>query len=468
MKQPAFNTIVVLFGMLAVLETQPTRADDIGTSFTYQGQLKEGGLPANGTYDIEVSLHDGATAGMMVAGSIVFDGGNGNMDAVEVVNGLFSIELDFGDIYDGTALWLEVSVRPHADGSYTTLSPRQALTATPFALYALDAPVDTTLWSTSGANLYNSDFGNVAIGTSTFDSNRLIVKQSSSSSGRGMRIINGNSTKSLQTWVGLSGAVIDAEGTTNLQLRAGGVDRLFIDNATGSVGMGTILPEAPLHVREGSAGSVTANSRSTAVFERSSTNYVSILSPSNTQRGILFGDPGHASDGGIIYNSTTTPDGFQLRTGGNVTRMVIENDGKVGIGTTNPDVKLHIKGGSDVTPSGGGYLVLGSLGGTSISIDTNEIMARNNGNTSKLYLNNEGGDIVFGGTIDINYSIVTNSSSGSSSTASCPAGTRVIGGGCDAGSDTIQHSKPISGGTAWSCRWNGTNGSVFAICANVK
>jgi hypothetical protein len=53
---------------------------------------------------------------------------------VPVTEGIFTAELDFGAVFDGTALYLEIGVRP--DGSadpYTTLSPRQSLTAAPFA-----------------------------------------------------------------------------------------------------------------------------------------------------------------------------------------------------------------------------------------------------------------------------------------------------------------------------------------------
>ncbi len=68
--------------------------------------------------------------------------------------------------------------------------------------------------------------------------------------------------------------------------------------------------------------------------------------------------------------------------------------GNLGIGTVNPDVKLHIYGGTDASPSSGGYLVTGSITAGNIAIDDNEIMARNNGLTSTLFLNNNGGDLV--------------------------------------------------------------------------
>ncbi|UCE59463.1 MAG: tail fiber domain-containing protein [Phycisphaerales bacterium] len=74
--------------------------------------------------------------------------------------------------------------------------------------------------------------------------------------------------------------------------------------------------------------------------------------------------------------------------------MRIADNGKVGIGTVDPQVNLHVMGGSDVTLTGGGYPGIGSPTGGNLWMDNNEITARNNGATSTLYLNNSGGDVV--------------------------------------------------------------------------
>ncbi len=79
-------------------------------------------------------------------------------------------------------------------------------------------------------------------------------------------------------------------------------------------------------------------------------------------------------------------------------RMVVGSDGKVGVGTTAPATKLHINGGSDASfTNGSGYLVLGSETSTNVVIDNNEIIARNNGAPSRLYLNNGGTYVVVPG-----------------------------------------------------------------------
>ncbi|MBK9336326.1 MAG: tail fiber domain-containing protein [Lewinellaceae bacterium] len=68
----------------------------------------------------------------------------------------------------------------------------------------------------------------------------------------------------------------------------------------------------------------------------------------------------------------------------------------VGIGTTTPDVRLQVVGGTDISPSDGGYIQSGPSGGLNIGMDDNEIMARNNGAVSGLFLNNSGGNVKIG------------------------------------------------------------------------
>jgi len=107
-------------------------ASPLGTAFTYQGQLKHGGNPINGTCDLQFGLWDALSGGAAVGSPL-------DKLAVSVANGLVSIpDLDFGSsAFTGDARWLEVAVRcPAGSGSYTTLTPRQALTAVAYAVYA--------------------------------------------------------------------------------------------------------------------------------------------------------------------------------------------------------------------------------------------------------------------------------------------------------------------------------------------
>ena len=108
------------------------RADPVGSGITYQGQLTDSGVPANGSYDFQFALYTSAADGPSIDTIEVAD--------LAVSGGLVNATLDFTDVpYDGQALWVEVSVRAgNSTGAYTTLTPRQALNAAPYALFALN------------------------------------------------------------------------------------------------------------------------------------------------------------------------------------------------------------------------------------------------------------------------------------------------------------------------------------------
>lgn len=103
----------------------------IGSGFTYQGRLTDAGAPANGVYDLRFVLYDDEIAGASV-GAVV------EKADVQVTNGIFVTNLDFGaTAFTGDARWMEIAVRPGtATGAYTALSPRQAISSAPYALYA--------------------------------------------------------------------------------------------------------------------------------------------------------------------------------------------------------------------------------------------------------------------------------------------------------------------------------------------
>jgi hypothetical protein len=122
---PALMLVVLM------LATGIALADPLGTAFTYQGQLTSGGSPANGNFDIRFALYISASGGTAVD--------TVDVSGIAVSEGLVNASVDFTDVpFNGQALWVEVRVRPGGTtGAYTVLSPRQALTATPYALFAL-------------------------------------------------------------------------------------------------------------------------------------------------------------------------------------------------------------------------------------------------------------------------------------------------------------------------------------------
>ncbi len=79
-------------------------------------------------------------------------------------------------------------------------------------------------------------------------------------------------------------------------------DDQFLIRASGGVGIGTNNPDVLFHVQDGSAGTVTGNNNSAAVFERNEECWLHLLSPDTTVRGILFGSPANALMGSIRFN----------------------------------------------------------------------------------------------------------------------------------------------------------------------
>ncbi len=120
-----------------ILAVAAAAAPAAAATVTYQGQLADGGLPAAGVYDLRFTLYAAA------AGGGALD--TFTADNVAVLDGFFSVKLDFSISLDGSALWVEVAVRPGgSSGSFTPLAPRQRVTAAPFALSAPQAETAIT------------------------------------------------------------------------------------------------------------------------------------------------------------------------------------------------------------------------------------------------------------------------------------------------------------------------------------
>ncbi len=130
-------SIGILVTCLAAGQSDALAQTPVSTAFTYQGQLKEGGVLVSGDYDMRFTLYDAPAAGNPL-GSILFDADPTTPPPVTVADGLFTVELNFGaGVFAGDALWLQIEVRATGVGPYTPLSPRQPLTAAPYALFAL-------------------------------------------------------------------------------------------------------------------------------------------------------------------------------------------------------------------------------------------------------------------------------------------------------------------------------------------
>lgn len=118
---------------LSTLNSQFSTAFAQTTAFTYQGRLSTNGSTANGSYDFTFSLFATNSGGGAIAGPVT-------NSATAVSNGLFTTAIDFGaGVFTGSDYWLQLTVRTNGGSGFTTLSPRQQITSTPYAIQSLNA-----------------------------------------------------------------------------------------------------------------------------------------------------------------------------------------------------------------------------------------------------------------------------------------------------------------------------------------
>ena len=346
---------VALLSLMAALPAAQAQGP-VSSVFTYQGQLFDGVLPAEGTYDLQFKLFTAPTTppGVQVGATQVFDN-------VPVTDGLFTVGLDFGSQFNGSARWLEIGVHPGAEppgNPYTILTPRQELTATPHAL-AVRLPLNESISSASAAFAITNN-GTGAAGSFSGPDNNGTTAALRVGSGSQTLLIDGNEVDSLDA----GGLFINNNAPGNVVVASGG----------GHVGVGNTAPGASLTVGAPGVLNVYVPGDSTC-FE--------------AHAGLGCSDPG-------CENLVCAIDPFCCNTLWDSNCVSLANDlciGRVGVGTAAPEARLHITGGPDTAVAGGGFLVMGSTAGANLSIDNNEIMARNNGAAAPLAINADGGNV---------------------------------------------------------------------------
>lgn len=144
-----FYSVLVIF--LAAVFTQAQT-----TTFSYQGRLVDGSMPANNTYNMQFALFDAETDGAQI--------GNTQSSLVTVTNGIFTIKLNFGDTAFNTAgvRYLQIAVKKTTDADYILLTPRQEITSAPFALRANNAAQADSLSNACVGCVSNAQINSIA------------------------------------------------------------------------------------------------------------------------------------------------------------------------------------------------------------------------------------------------------------------------------------------------------------------
>jgi hypothetical protein len=134
---------ILLFGFPLIAGAQ----GPVGTTFTYQGRLQQNGQYVNGvTCDFQFSLYDAAGSGTPPSGGTQL--GATLPRSAAVTNGYFTVDLDFGAVFTGTARYLQVAVGCPTGSTLTPMNQRISLNPVPYAMYASNVGSSITInWS---------------------------------------------------------------------------------------------------------------------------------------------------------------------------------------------------------------------------------------------------------------------------------------------------------------------------------
>ena len=125
------------------------------SGFTYQGRFTDATVvqPTNGTYNMQFALFDASSGGGQIGAPV-------SNSAVQVTNGVFTVNLDFGaSSFGGGARFLEIRVFNAATSAFVNLTPRQAMTSAPYAIRSLNATTADT--STNTLNVGGTPAANI-------------------------------------------------------------------------------------------------------------------------------------------------------------------------------------------------------------------------------------------------------------------------------------------------------------------
>ena len=140
------STIVLTIAAVIFVSAWPAFGQT--SAFTYQGKLTDSSLAPTAQYDFIFRLYNGTGTQL---------GTDLPRDDVQVTNGIFTVSLDFGsaNFVNATAATIEIAIRPGAStGAYTTLTPRQPLTSSPYAIKSTNATLaDSATSATTALNV---------------------------------------------------------------------------------------------------------------------------------------------------------------------------------------------------------------------------------------------------------------------------------------------------------------------------
>jgi hypothetical protein len=308
--------IVLVLGLIVSL-VMVCKAAPMGTAWTYQGRLMDTNIVADGLYDFKFKLFNEPN------GTGSEDPLTNDVNDIDVIDGYFTAVLDFGsDVFNGDARWLEILVRPGDSNDvndFVTLSPRQEVTPTPYALQTRGIFVDNSenigMGTTNPKGKLHVDGGKAADDT---DAGEITIKAQE----------GGDAVRGLIGGRGGNIILLPGEGGQSPPLTKPG--------PSGNVGIGTAGPVEMLDV----SGNINYSGKLTKLDVAD--NFLATVGAADFMLGHSSrrGTPGRAL---VDFN-----DALVLNFDGDWDRTDIHGattyiTGNVGIGTIIPEKKLTIQ-----------------------------------------------------------------------------------------------------------------------------
>ena len=159
-----------------------------------------------------------------------------------------------------------------------------------------------------------------------------------------------------------------------------------------NIGIGTTVPAGKLHID----------------LTGAATNFAILIDDDDADDPTIRIRKGGISKAFALVNGddfrlgtySTNPNGKLIFQTNSLSRMTFTPAGNVGIGTLDPVSKFQIIGGTDASTTQHGFIMLGTETAENIVIDNNEILARNNGAVSTLFLGRDGSKVQLGNGAD--------------------------------------------------------------------
>jgi hypothetical protein len=345
LKLAAIGFLSAVFALSAYAQT---------TSFVYQGKLTDVSVPAAGTYSMEFRLFTAEAGGTQIGSAVM-------IPSVQVTNGIFAVNLDFGNSFSGSDRYLEIKV------GATILAPRTRISSAPYAIRAAVATIADNASTLGGQlpggfirngtgqqdgtnfNIGGTGRANVLDATSYFSiaGIRALTISGSGTFGGSNTILGTNAGAVLQPASdGFPGNLNTFVGEKSGQTTTTGFGNSFFGNASGlnnTTGIGNVFigGSAGVNHTQGNSNAFLgdfAGSTNTLGSNNTAVGYYANVASNNLNYATAIGS------GATVSTSNT------LTLGRNLDSVHVA--GKLGVGTNGPLSAVEVRGDVRLGPSG--------------------------------------------------------------------------------------------------------------------